>query len=42
MSFRPYVYFIVSDSKRKELEDEEKRLADSIRDFYKDTKYWGD
>lgn len=42
MSFRPYVYFIVSDNKRKELEDEEKRLADSIRDFYKDTKYWGD
>lgn len=42
MAFLPYVYFIVSDAKRKEIEDEEQRLADSIRDFYKDTKYWGD
>ena len=41
-SFYPYVYFIVSDSKRKEIEDEKKRLANNIINFYKDTNYWGD
>ena len=39
---RPYIQFILPEKLNKEIEANEKKLADDINNFYKGCKYWGD
>lgn len=42
VSFRPWVDILMSESDKAEQKREAEELAAAVRDFYKDTKYWGD
>ena len=41
-AFRPWIDLIVSDTKREEIKQNEKHLADAIERFYAGSNYWGD
>lgn len=42
VSFRPWVDILMSDDDKAEQKREGEELAAAVRNFYKDTDYWGD
>lgn len=41
-AFRPYIYLILDENTRKQVEDDKAKHAENIMKFYSDEKYWGD